>query len=219
QLMTHRYLEKNDNHIIYKNQPIKLSGPDHTEEMKDRFIKRLGETEESKGFLDKFKEYLSENNLEFNFLTHNDYFVSNIMNSENYNRGKLESRAVIIDYEKAGIGNPIRDIITLTANPSIEKSGIDTEEETKKYIDDFTKMLKKEGYQNTEKLKEQLSSSMQLEIMQNDLCQIGSKINQGKMGEAEWYTKRFIQHAPAGLKDQFMKYINSTKQENLKRII
>ncbi|MFC1697956.1 hypothetical protein ACFL1H_06460, partial [Nanoarchaeota archaeon] len=151
---------------------------------KKEYFNRLPFNTTAYKFMIKYKEFI-ENNLIDNlpkFILHCDLYPSNVLND-----------GTIIDPKLFKYGNPLIDLAAFFENPIIDCDLIDDFKE--KFIEGYLDEILDEDNEFQQKKMKKMYNSFALH---NNICNIGSKIAQGKIDEANFFLGKSLKL----LKDQ-----------------
>ncbi len=145
---------------------------DFSEEIKRRFISRLGHHESEKELLDRINEFVNSElrGIANNYLIHGDFYDTNVLEG-----------GVLIDLERASIANPFVDLASFFGNPKYkELDKLDKAELLGFYLSQLNSFSKAPLGAAEIKL------YPHVELLVN-MCQIGSKLNQQNLSAASQY--------------------------------
>ena len=161
-------LESQDNNFLLKSERerVLLEKYDYRQNLINRFIKRIGDNELGMKFLSNLDDLFSKIN-GIDTVCHGDSYMENFL-----------ADGTALDFENVVVANPTLDLTAILEDPRIN---FDMGKMLECYVETFN------NYSNREIDKGSLETSYVKSRIQNNLCQIGSKLAQGKIQLARDY--------------------------------
>jgi hypothetical protein len=168
---------------------------------------RLGVNEYTAPFMQEYRKFIGYDDRLFRkkkedplFLIHNELFLTNILQGGNP-----------IDFEKAGMGNPLRDFYSLVDHPSNE--GVDLKRLKAAYLKRITPSL------DDKELKQRILDDDKKERTYNNLRSLGIALHQDKQEQAIYHVKKLVEQFDGRLRDRFISCVMASEYEHIKQAI
>ena len=174
----HTAIEDGVHYAIIKNgheQKERIPVFDFAEEVKRRFISRVGHHESEEELLEQVRALVCSElgSMPSSYLIHGDFYDTNVLEG-----------GVLLDLERASIGNPVVDLASFLGNPGYK--GVDRNGMLCAYLSCLA------GFSDVPFSEADLLNAFPTAELLDGICQIGSKLNRGDLSAALQYRQKVV---------------------------